>query len=333
MHSLPNLVLPQRKRKPATRKTKEMQTRNAVESIRSQNHNLNCSPLLTLPPEIRRRIYNYAIACPWGPEVFVGLGSHERVLAAHTQAPQTWGRQDWEYLSCFHSEVTGNTEVVPEYCTSEDLSDVKPFIGPPHGESVQEWKLPPVKEDEERDWPMASHTFVRPFLACKLLYYEALGEFFKNRQFILGSSTYALAWLRRIGTRNARNIRSVRLKIHLEIYVSTGAHSLRGLYWDEVVNRLVRYAPELLVLSIHYEEGIRALQDAQRFLVRASRFPNLRRVDLCTWGLGTYSANQMHDANLTHTLSPSSAQEVSSPHMKITYNIMETFFLKNKIPI
>lgn len=284
-----------KKSKNKNMKKKEKRANRGRPSARIQHRNRSRSPLLSLPAEIRLRIYHYAIASATGPEVFVGVGSHEptksmRATILGPLAAAAFGQtlDNWNAVSWFYSKITGNYEIV----RSNSVRMVYPFVDYP---SFGPIGLPiwirrarsrpgPLKEDRERHWPDAILHYLRPFRACTVLYQEARVEFFKSRHFILGSSTYALAWLRRIGRRNALDLRSVRLKVHREFYVSTGGHRMGGLHWDEVLGRLRRSAPRLEVLGLHCEEGHRQLLDAEWLLRRAPAFPRLCRVDLYVWG-------------------------------------------------
>lgn len=234
------------------------------------------------------KIYYYALLCDYGPEVFVGNGSHKPTRSRHIIPGQAWVA--WINLTWFYSNITGNQEVVLNGSIIPDkrLQSSRAFrpVGLPHIPIRVSHRPMQTNDGLVRHWPVAIRHHMKPFLACKDLYYEAVAEFFKNRQFVLGSSTYALAWLRRIGRQNAVNLRSVRFKVHREFYIGSAGYTLNGAYWDEVLNRLRRAAPGLMVLGLHYEEGYSRLLGAARFLRRASTFPRLCRVDLVVWNLG-----------------------------------------------
>lgn len=335
---LPVCALPRKKHKSTTQQ--KMETRACIAKKSAGVQLINCvhSPLLRLPAEIRLRIYQYATTCPSGPEVFVGVGSHEPTKSMRTFSPGPLAllssgahRQDWADLNWFRSNITGYDEVVRSICTqlartSMDSPSYNP-VGMPVGLRRPKYKPAPLTGDRERHWPIARQNYLRPFLACKTLYHEAQEELFKNRHFILGSSTYALAWLRKIGGRNAMNIRSVRFKIHREFYSSTGKHAMEGLCWDEVLNRLRRLAPGLRVLGLHYEEGHARLEDAQRFLHRAQGFSKLCRVDLYVWGLDTYAQHPF----LYNSWCRSSQTRGEAP-AEINA-MMESFVHQTRIPI
>ncbi|KUI69039.1 hypothetical protein VM1G_04672 [Cytospora mali] len=326
---------PTKKHKITTWKKKEQRARNIETSTWAQICNRKSSPLLNLPVEIRLEIYHYAMLCHSGPEVFVGVGSHEPVKSMRSLPPgpirlsMAKGWLDWSAVSWFCSRITGHYEVVRNICTQPDDPFVSsPFApaGLPHGLRVPRRKPFPLAGDKKRHWPTAVQCYLSPFMACKTLYYEAQEEFFKSRHFVLGSSTYALAWLRRIGSRNAMNIRSVRFKIHREFYFSAGGHSLSGVHWDEVLNRLKRNAPGLRVLGLHYEEGPGRLEDAEKLLCRVAGFPALRRVDIYIWGLDCVGNSKRNSSWSAFPYARGSVPEEAN-------EIMELSFRQNNIPI
>ncbi|KUI55046.1 hypothetical protein VP1G_02306 [Cytospora mali] len=329
-------TVPTKKHKITTWKKKKQRARNIENSTWAQICNRKRSPLLKLPVEIRLLIYHYAMMCPSGPEVFVGVGSHEPVKSMRSLPPgpirlsMAKGWLDWSAISWFCSRITGHYEVVRNICTQVDDPFVSsPFFAPdglPYGLQIPRCKPFPLAADKGRHWPMAVQCYLSPFMACKTLYYEAQEEFFKNRHFVLGSSTYALAWLRRIGSRNAMNIRSVRFKVHREFYFSAGGHTLSGVHWDEVLNRLKRNAPGLRVLGLHYEEGTGRLEDAEKLLYRIAGFPDLRRVDLYTWGLDCFLNSKRNSSWFARPCARESVPEEAN-------EIMELSFRQNNIPI
>lgn len=82
----------------------------------------------------------------------------------------------------------------------------------------------------EQNWPRAYHS-IHPLKACRTLYYEASAVFFREKHFVLGSSSFALEWLRRIGVRNQVNLRAVRFKIHWEFLETTGSTDANASLW------------------------------------------------------------------------------------------------------
>lgn len=93
-------------------------------------------------------------------------------------------------------------------------------------------------------------------------------------------STYAHAWLRRIGQRNQVNLRNIRLKIHKE-FTTTGDLNASGSLWIEVLKKLGRSARQLKVLGFQFDEDVDLWRSALlRAFLRMKTFQNLNQIDL-----------------------------------------------------
>lgn len=68
-------------------------------------------------------------------------------------------------------------------------------------------------------------------------------------------STYAHAWLRRIGRDNQSNLQNIRLKIHEEL-TATGDLDASGSLWIEVLRKLARSALRLRVLGFQFDDDV-----------------------------------------------------------------------------
>lgn len=92
-------------------------------------------------------------------------------------------------------------------------------------------------------------------------------------------STYAHAWLRRIGQRNQVNLRSIRLKIHKELF-ATGNFNESGSQWIEVLKKLGRSARQLKVLSFQFDHDDDPWRSPLlKSFLRMKSFQNLKLID------------------------------------------------------
>lgn len=92
-------------------------------------------------------------------------------------------------------------------------------------------------------------------------------------------STYAHAWLRRIGQRNQINLRNIRLKIHKE-FTSTGGSIANGSLWIEVLKKLARSARHLMVLGFQFDDDVDLWQCALlHSFLRMTSFQRLDQID------------------------------------------------------
>lgn len=92
-------------------------------------------------------------------------------------------------------------------------------------------------------------------------------------------STYAHAWLQRIGQRNQVNLRNVRLKIHKEL-TSTGGLNASGSLWIEVLKKLARSARHLRVLGFQFDDDLDLWRcSLLRSFLRMKTFQRLDQID------------------------------------------------------
>ncbi|KAG6359161.1 hypothetical protein INS49_012681 [Diaporthe citri] len=242
--------------------------------------------IIYLPPELRQMVVRELIHAAKGPEVYVGKGSRLPVLMEPII--------DTRSVPLFHSSVTDTME-----------------IGFPRDYS----HLP---THHEQSWAPA-YRKLRPLMACKGLYYEATAIFFREKHFVLGrillkpevgrsleaaslvdslpnpginprknvnstdkrskGSTYAHAWLRRIGQRNQVNLRNIRLKIHKEL-TSTGGLNASGSLWFEVLKKLARSARDLRVLGFQFDDDVDLWRcSLLRSFLRMKSFQRLDQID------------------------------------------------------
>lgn len=92
-------------------------------------------------------------------------------------------------------------------------------------------------------------------------------------------STYAHAWLRRIGQRNQVNLRNIRLKIHKEL-TATGNLNESGSQWIEVLKKVGRSARQLKVLAFQFDHDDDLWRSPLlKSFLRMKSFQNLKQID------------------------------------------------------